>query len=498
MKTLLDIAALGVLLSICACTEGGSASGQDDPQSQDQTPKPEIVNFAIDKPRVKANTTVRFSWKSKNTETCLLKNQRNTVLADRSEGSFDTVLKTSEMFTLWCHNGSQSSERTLQAVAENDSGLRLVNQELNGNPNLWNLDYIDGRSDGKFVTQGSGLGVRLYVVDDGIFGFHSEFEDRVKEGINIAGDAIEKTGDIGYPKKGWIDSINKQEWSNSHGTHVAGIAGGKTFGIAKDLEIIPVRIISGDKRGPADDKEALIYNKMLLDSLRYIYESEKNQNSGRAIVNISLLLKRVMWSEEMDSYITLPSYAILNDTTKGFVGVFDEDISAAIRDLVSIDVVVITAAGNGGCGIGPSPFGYTVQYTPQFLAKSTNGLLNVGNIGFDKEGVFANTTDVMPEYWLPGTKILSASGQIDEQGRAKYSEEIETGTSMSAPLLAGLTAILLERNPLLSASATEDFLKQRSEKKSRLRHLYLGNESQSGSCRKIENTDVFLPKVNGN
>lgn len=489
MKNLLGIAAIGVSLSICACTEGGSASGQNDPQDQDQSPKPEILSFTIDKPRVKANTSIRFNWKSRNAQTCLLKNRRNTVLADRSEGTFDTILKESGAFTLWCHNGSQSLERTLQAVVVDDSGLRLVDQDLGENPNLWNLDYLDGEINNRYTTVGSGLGVRLYVLDDGVFGYHSEFGGRVKEGANIIGEYLEETGNKGYPLKGWIDQIVPSNLSGDHGTHVAGIAASNTYGVAKDLEVIPVRVLSGVPEGSTHE-QGLKYNDVLLKGLQFVLANEQHFSGGRAIVNLSTLFQRYM---RVDGELqTLQEYVIDNEMS-GFKGEFDEKIRNIIEKLVSANIVIVTASGNGGCGIGKYTFRSTQQYSPQFLASQIPGLVNVGNLSTNPSGLFANSTDLWPEFWLPGTDAVSTVGTIDENG-TKYGSKVYSGTSMAAPLLSGMIAILLERNPLIKASSIERVLKENSELLDRLPHLYFGNESQSGSCRKIENRDVFLPK----
>ncbi|KAI9102632.1 peptidase S8/S53 domain-containing protein [Phlyctochytrium arcticum] len=85
---------------------------------------------------------------------------------------------------------------------------------------LWNLDAIDGVTDGTFNFDSSaGAGVDIYIVDSIVDVTHSEFQGRVR---------------LGYPEDGKLTEL--------HGTHVAGIAAGKTHGIARKANIISVEL----------------------------------------------------------------------------------------------------------------------------------------------------------------------------------------------------------------------------------------------------------------
>lgn len=69
----------------------------------------------------------------------------------------------------------------------------------------------------------TGYNQSVYIIDTGIDITHSEFEGRAKKGIDVANDL---------------------SCLNSHGTHVAGTVGGKTFGVAKDSTLIDVRVLN--------------------------------------------------------------------------------------------------------------------------------------------------------------------------------------------------------------------------------------------------------------
>lgn len=73
----------------------------------------------------------------------------------------------------------------------------------------------------------AGTGVDAYIIDTGIFIAHPEFEGRARLGKSFTKDG---------PKDG-----------NGHGTHVAGTIGSRTYGIAKNVTLIAVKVL--DARG---------------------------------------------------------------------------------------------------------------------------------------------------------------------------------------------------------------------------------------------------------
>ncbi len=93
----------------------------------------------------------------------------------------------------------------------------------------WNLDRIDQRTLPLSTTYNylsSGSGVHAYVIDTGFRRTHVEYASRVGNGF----DAV-------TPGGGGDDC-------NGHGTHLAGIIGGTTYGVAKGVTLHPVRVLS--------------------------------------------------------------------------------------------------------------------------------------------------------------------------------------------------------------------------------------------------------------
>lgn len=92
----------------------------------------------------------------------------------------------------------------------------------------WGLDRIGQRSlplDGTYSPKYDGATVTAYILDTGIEYTHKEFGGRVTFGFDAVGD-----GRRGMDCHG-------------HGTHVAGTVGGATYGVAKKVKLVSVRVL---------------------------------------------------------------------------------------------------------------------------------------------------------------------------------------------------------------------------------------------------------------
>lgn len=275
------------------------------------------------------------------------------------------------------------------ALRRSEFNLRIPKDtesvETEGHSVLWNLDRLDQRSnklDGQYSPEGTGKNVDIYIIDTGVMATHQEFGNRVKYAGFDAVDFL--TG-----------SNNRGKDCNGHGTHCAGTAAGKTYGVAKEAGIYNLRALNCQGTGAVSG---------IVTGIDKIVDHYKKRASGNpAVISQSLGVKK------------------------------SPSLNMAIQHATDAGIVMVGAAGNQA--------DYSCKYSP---ASARVGIAVGATDMQDNVLMFSNTgecTDIM----APGYQIKSASIQCDTCTKTM------SGTSMAGPHAAGSAAILLGLHPQLNA-----------------------------------------------
>ncbi|MFF7585911.1 S8 family peptidase [Kitasatospora purpeofusca] len=250
----------------------------------------------------------------------------------------------------------------------------------------WGLDRINQRFlplDNDFSARGSGQGVTAYVVDSGIDFNHSEFGGRARAGFDAIGDG-----------RNGADC-------NGHGTHVAGTVGGGSFGVARKVNLVSVRVLGCDSRGAWSG---------IIAGFDWVARNAKQP----AVLNASLSGDRL------------------------------ESVNAAVTAVSDRGVLPVIEAGNSNidaCRVSPA------SAARVFTVGATNR--------FDEETGFSNWGDCLDLY-APGKDIVSA-----KLGGGSVALD---GTSTAAPHAAGVAALYKAEHPNALPAEVADFLDDGSTK----------------------------------
>ena len=248
----------------------------------------------------------------------------------------------------------------------------------------YNLDRLDDKMlplNGIYKRRGNGggKGVTVFVLDSGIRSSHVEFD---QSRATCGFDAV-----LGY------ESDIPCEDLHGHGTHVAGLIGGKTVGVANQVNIVSVKVAP---------REFTFEGGAVLYGIQYVLLEKLRHPTKPMVVNMSFGGDRFLLLDFM------------------------------VEALLTVGVTVVTSAGNGGVNACfQSPAGGT-------------GVLTVGA---------SDIADVVPwwsnfgpcvDVFAPGINIISAGKRNDTQ------YVMGSGTSQSAPMVAGAAALYLQIQPTLT------------------------------------------------
>ncbi len=257
----------------------------------------------------------------------------------------------------------------------------------------WHLDRLDQISstlDNKYQPIGDGTGVDVYILDTGINYDHEEFESRAKY------PGVDPTDDQKFTRRLGRDC-------NGHGTHVASLCGGKTYGVAKNVTLYSVRVLDCSGSGAWS---------VILAGIESV-AARAEQTNRSSLISMSL------------------------------GGSTNRVVNQAVANAAARGVLAIVSAGNGMAN--------SCSQTP---ASSSSALTVAGTR--EGDGLFVTPSGTnygrCVDIFAPGQQILGA-GYI-----CNTCTKVLSGTSMATPMVSGLAAITLAREPNLIPSMLKERL----------------------------------------
>ncbi|KAK9449604.1 peptidase S8/S53 domain-containing protein [Limtongia smithiae] len=211
----------------------------------------------------------------------------------------------------------------------------------------------------------AGTGVDAYVLDTGVYKDHPDFGGRVTDGADFSGEGFQD--------------------DNGHGTHVGGLIGSATYGVAKNISIVNVKVLGATGGGSLSS---------VIAGLDYA-ANQRTVTGRRSVANLSL---------------GAAYNAILNN---------------AVKAAVDSGLAVVVAAGNDGLP--------ACAYSPA----SSREALTVGALDDADDSIapFSNWGHCV-NVFTSGVSVIS----LLNSGNGTVSH---SGTSMASPITAGLVGYFM-------------------------------------------------------
>ncbi|MER5177123.1 S8 family peptidase [Streptomyces sp. NPDC002896] len=251
----------------------------------------------------------------------------------------------------------------------------------------WGIDRIDQRDlplSKTYTYNTTASNVTAYIIDTGIRTSHSEFGGRASVGTDTVG-----------------GGQNGQD-CNGHGTHVAGTVGGKTYGVAKGVKLVAVRVLDCNGSG----------------------------TTAGVVAGID-------W---VTAHAVKPAVANMS-----LGGGADTTLDNAVKRSIASGVSYSIAAGNGNIlGLPANACNYSPARVPEAITVGATD-------SSDKRASWSNYGTCL-DLFAPGVNITSAWDDSDT------ATNTISGTSMATPHTTGVAALYLATHPTATPAQVRDAL----------------------------------------
>jgi subtilisin family serine protease len=245
----------------------------------------------------------------------------------------------------------------------------------------WGLDRIDQRDlplNNSYTYPTTASTVTSYIIDTGVRITHTDFGGRASWGTNTTGDANDTD-------------------CNGHGTHVAGTTGGGSYGVAKGVRLVAVKVLGCSGSGTFEGVAA---------GVDWV---TGNHTTGLATANMSL----------------------------GGSG-SNATVETAVANSIADGVTYALAAGNSNS----DACNFTPARVPQAITLGASDSADV-------RASFSNWGTCL-DLFAPGVSITSAYNTSDT------ATSVLSGTSMASPHAAGAASLILALNPTFTPQLVRD------------------------------------------